>query len=156
MAKKEKTSEEIYKSNVKKVKFLKAVSPVIFWGFLALSVFCLILAIKGTFGNLNEMISLLDNDIYTGEQLEANYKYLITKYGEWVIGSGGAGFTIRFIDIKRVAFSGFALVSFILCVLFLLGAFILGKWVLPKVANQIEQDNQDMVNLTVLRTKDKE
>ena len=152
MAKKEKTGEEIYKSNIRKVKFLKALAPIVFWGCLALSVLCFVLAIKGTFGNLNELLTLLDDDVYTGEQLQANYAYLINKYGEWVIGSGGAGFTIRFIDIKRVAFSGFALTNFVLFVAFLLIAFIMGKWVLPKIANQIEQDNQDMVNLTVLRT----
>ena len=154
MAKKQKTSTQIYKSNVRKVKLLKALSPIAFWGFLIISFFCLIMAIKGTFGNLGEMISLLDNDAYTGEELEANYKYLIAKYGEWVIGNGGAGFTVRFVDVKKVAFSGFALVSFFLFVFFLAMAFVLGKWVFPKLAEQIEHGNQDDVNLAILEMKE--
>lgn len=156
MAKKEKTSEQVYDGNVKKVKFLRFITPIVFWGLLVLSLICLVLAIRGTFGNLEELLRLLDNDKYTGEQLEQNYKYLINKYGEWVIGSGGAGFTIRFIDIKQVAFSGFVLFTFIMAIFLCISAFVLGKWILPKIANQIEQDNQNMVNRTILRQQDKE
>lgn len=155
MAKKEKTSLEIYNGNVKKIKFLRFITPIVFWGLLALSVICLVLAIRGTFGNLGEMISLLDNDKYTGEQLEHNYNYLIAKYGEWVIGTGGAGFTIRFIDVKKVAFSGFVLFIFLMAIFLCITAFVLGKWVLPKLADQIEKENQNSVNRAILEEKDK-
>lgn len=155
MAKKEKTSVEIYDGNVKKVKFLRFITPIVFWGLLVMSIICLVLAIRGTFGNLEEMIRLLDNDRYTGEQLEQNYHYLIDKYGEWVIGTGGAGFTIRFIDIKQVAFSGFVLFTFLMAIFLCISAFVLGKWVLPKLANQIEQENQNSVNRTILKQSEK-
>lgn len=156
MAEKTKTAEQVYDSNVKKVKFLRFITPIVFWGCIAIAVICFILAIRGTFGNLGEMISLLDNNKYTGEQLEQNYNYLIKKYGEWTIGSGGAGFTIKFIDIKQVAFSGFVIFTFIMAIFFLLTAFVLGKWILPKLADQVERDNQDMVNRTILKQSEKE
>ena len=154
MAKKEKTSEQIYNGNVKKVKIIKAMTPFIFWGLLAMGIVCLVLAIRGTFGNLAELIALLDNEKYNGSELQNNYNYLITKYGEWVIGNGGAGFTIRFVDVKQVAFSGFVLFIFLMSVLLITSAFVLGKWVLPRLANQIEQENQNMVNRTILRQQD--
>lgn len=155
MAKKQKTNEQIYNGNVKKVKVLRFLTPFIFWGLLALGLICLVLAIRNCFGNLGEMIALLDNDKYTGVELEQNYNYLIQKYGEWVIGNGGAGFTIKFIDVKQVAFSGFVLFTFLMSIFLTISAFILGKWILPKIANLIEQENQNMVNRMVLRESDK-
>lgn len=154
--KKQLTAEEIYKRNQKKSKILRILAPVCFWGFLALSVICLIFAVKNSFGNIAEIMELLDNNRYTGEQLEANYNYLTGKYGEWIIGNGGNGFTITFINIGKALFSGLMITNCILSVLFLASAYILGKWVLPKLSQQILTDNQDMVNLTILKQTNKE
>lgn len=150
------SAEEIYKKNQKKSKILRILAPVCFWGFLLLSIVCLIFAVKNSFGNIAEIMDLLDNSKWTGEQLEANYTYLIGKYGEWVIGNGGNGFTISFINIGKALFSGLMIANCFLSVFFFASAYILGKWVLPRLAEQILIDNQDMVNLTILKNQNKE
>jgi len=154
MAKKELTAEEVYKKNQKKAKFLKIISPVCFWGFLAISILCLVLAIRYSIGNMVEIMNLLDDKIYTGEELQANYDFLVTKYGEWGIGNGGAGFTLRFINIGRALFSHAFIFFLVMSIFFVLSAFILGKWTLPKIAKHIETENQDMVNITILKNSD--
>jgi hypothetical protein len=154
MDKKELTPEEIYKRNQRKSKILRTLAPIVFWGCLALSVLCLIFAIKNSFGNIGEICSLLDNKKFTGEDLRNNYEYLTNKYGEWVIGTGGAGFTITFINIGRALFSGLMVANCFLSVLFLLSAYLLGKWLFPKLSEQILLDNQDMVNMTVLKSQE--
>ena len=155
MAKKELSAEEIYKKNQKKAKVFKRLAPICFWGFLALSIMCLIFAIKNSFGNMAEILDLLDSKKYNGEQIEQNYLFLIDKYGEWGIG-GTAGFTITFVNVGKAVLSGLMITNLILCVLFLVSAYVLGKWALPKISEQILTDNQDMVNMTILKQKDKE
>lgn len=149
---KELTPEELYKKNQKKAKVLKKIAPFCFYGFLALSILCLIFAIKNSFGNIAEIMELLNNKKYTGEQLRENYNFLVNKYGEWVIG-GSAGFTITFINIGNALFSGLMVVSVILSLVFFVSAFVLGKWLFPRLANQIMEENQEMVNMTILKQK---
>ena len=155
MEKKQLTPEEIYKRNQKKSKVLKILAPICFWGFLALAIICLILAIKNSFGNVAEIINMLDTKKYTGEELQANYQFLVEKYGEWVIGNGGSGFQITFVNIGHALFSGLAITNCIFFVVFLVSAYLLGKWLLPKLSSQILLDNQDMVNLTILKDHSK-
>ena len=147
--------EEIYKRNQKKSKVLRILAPICFWGFLALAIICLILAIKNSFGNVAEVINMLDTKKYTGEELQANYQFLVEKYGEWVIGNGGAGFQITFVNIGHALFSGLMITNCIFFVVFLVSAYLLGKWLLPKLSAQILLDNQDMVNLTILKDHNK-
>lgn len=151
MRKKQFTPEEIYKRNQKKAKILRNISPFVFWGFIALAIICLIFAVKNSFGNIAEIMNLLDDKVYTGAELQANYTHLIEKYGEWIIGTGGTGFTIKFINIGKALFSGIMITNVVLSVLFFFSAYILGKWFLPKISAQILIDNQDMVNLTILK-----
>ena len=151
MEKKQLTPEEIYKRNQKKSKVLRILAPICFWGFLALAIICLILAIKNSFGNVAEIINMLDTKKYTGEELQANYQFLVEKYGEWVIGNGGAGFQITFVNIGHALFSGIMITNCIFFVVFLVSAYLLGKWLLPKLSAQILLDNQNMVNLTILK-----
>lgn len=153
MEKKQLTPEEIYKRNQKKSKVLRILAPICFWGFLALAIICLILAIKNSFGNVAEIINMLDTKKYTGEELQANYQFLVEKYGEWVIGNGGAGFQITFVNIGHALFSGLMITNCILSVVFLVSAYVLGKWLLPKISAQILLDNQDMVNMTILKNQ---
>lgn len=155
MAKKERTAEELYKLNQKRAKIMRKVAPFVFWGFIALAIVCFILAIYNSLGNINEIIQQLNSKKYTGEQLQAHYNALVEKYGEWVIGNGGAGFTIKFINIARAAFSGIMIANFIFCGVSLVLAYLFGKWILPKMATMLEQSNTDMVNLTILRKEDK-
>ena len=151
MEKKQLTPEEIYKRNQKKSKVLRILAPICFWGFIALAIICLILAIKNSFGNVAEIINMLDTKKYTGEELQANYQFLVEKYGEWVIGNGGAGFQITFVNIGHALFSGIMITNCIFFVVFLVSAYLLGKWLLPKSSAQILLDTQDMVNLTILK-----
>lgn len=156
MAKQEKTAEEIYKSNQKKAKIFRVLAPIVFWVCIGISILCFVLAIANSYGNINEIVGKLNSRKYTGEELQANYNALIEKYGEWTIGNGGAGFQIRFVNIARACFSGLMIANFTLSGIFILLAFLLGKWVFPKTADILEQNNTDMVNLTILRQKDKE
>lgn len=157
MEKKQLTPEEIYKRNQKKSKVLRILAPICFWGFLALAVLCLIFAIRHSFGNVAEICNLLDSKKFTGEELQTNYNYLVGKYGEWVIGNGGTGFQITFVNIGHALFSGLMITNCIFFVVFLVSAYVLGKWLLPKLSAQILLDNQDMVNLTILKNqKEKE
>lgn len=155
MANQGKTNEEIYISNQKKAKIMKKLAPILFITFMVLSGLCLFIAVSRALGNAHEIISKLDSKRYTGEQLQANYDMLIAKYGEWVIGNGGAGFTIKFVNIGRAIFSGLMISMFTLSGVFMVCAFLLGKLILPKTAQIIEQNNKDMVNLTVLRNEDR-
>lgn len=149
--KKHLTPEEIYKRNQKRAKTTKILAPICFWVFISLAILCIILAIKNSFGNVSEIIDLLDSKKYTGQQIEVNYANLIEKYGEWIIGSGDGGFLITFINIGKALFSGFMITNFILSIVFFISAYVLGKWFLPKLSEQITADNQDMVNITILK-----
>lgn len=155
MKKQELTAEEIYKRNQKKAKVFKILAPVAFWVFLALALVCLILAIKCSFGNIAEITDLLDNTKYTGEQLSQNYAYLLDKYGEWVIGTGGSGWTMTFVNIGNAMFNVTVVVNAIMFVIFIVAAFVIGKWFLPKLSKSLVENNQDMVNLTVLKNSQK-
>ena len=155
MEKKQLTQEEIYKRNQKKSKVLRMLAPICFWGFLALAIICLIFAIKNSFGNVAEIINMLDTKKYTGEELQANYQFLVERYGEWVIGNGGAGFQITFVNIGHALFSGLMITNCIFFAVFLVSAYLLGKWLLPKLSAQMVIDNQDMVNLIILKDHSK-
>lgn len=154
MVKEQKTAEQIYKSNQKKAKIFKILAPICFFGFLAIAVVCLALAIRYSLGNMVEMLNLLNDKVYTGEQLQANYNYLISKYGSWRFGNGGTGFTMEFINVANVVFSNAFIFFITMTGLFVLGAFLLGKWIFPKLAKQIESGNQDMVNITILKNSE--
>jgi hypothetical protein len=149
--KKELNAEEIYKKNQCKAKFFKNISPIVFWGCLAISLICLFFAVRNSFGNIAEICNLLDSKKYNDLEIERNYYLLIDKYGEWIIGTAGNGFTITFINIGKALFSGLMIINCILSVLFLVSAYLLGKWAFPHLASQILIDNQDMVNLTILK-----
>lgn len=155
MAKKELTSQDIYKRNQRKSKLLKTLAPVVFWTMIVLAIICLIVALRNSFGNVAEISRMLDDKQLTGEQLTQNYNYLLEKYGEWTIGDGSKGFQMDFVNIKRALFSGVMIASLIFSVLFLVGAFVVGKWLMPKLSQQVQQSNQDMVNLKILEQVEK-
>lgn len=141
---------EIYKKNQRKAKVLGILTPFVFWGLIVLAIIFFALALSNSVGNMDEITTLLNSKKYTGEDLRANYAYLIDKYGEWVIGSGSTGFTLTFINVKAAIFGGFAIFSGVSAVVCFIGAFVLGKWLFPLLTKKITQDNQDMVNLTIL------
>lgn len=145
------TKEQIYKKNQKRAKVFKTIAPVVFWVMIALSVIMFLFAIRHSIGNIAEIVDLLDSKKFNGVQLQEHYNYLIEKYGEWIIGNGNNGFVLTFINIGNAVFSGVAVLSSVFSLLFLIGAYVLGKWILPTLSAQITQQNQDMVNITVLQ-----
>ena len=142
---------DIYKRNTKIAKIIGVLTPIVFWLCIALSVICLCYAIKNSLGNINEITDMLDSNKYTNEQIRENYNYLVNKYGEWVVGSGNSGFTLVFVNIKNAVFGGFAIFNGIMSVVFLVSAFLFGKWIMPYIKNKITRDNQDMVNMEILK-----
>lgn len=146
--------QDKYKSNVKKSKIYARISPFVYWGLLAISLICLFIALKNSLGNFAEMVDLLDKKTYTGEELQANYTYLIEKYGEWVIGNGANGFQITFINVKNVIFSGVMAINLAFSVVLFIFANLLGKWLLPLYAKKLREDSQDMVNIEILKDKE--
>ena len=155
MAKKPLTAEQIYKRRQKTAKLCGTAAPFVFWICIALCILCFVFAVRHSIGNILEMKELLNSRKHTGEELAQNYEMLVQKYGEWEIGQMGGGFSIRFVDVGKAMINGLAVANAVLCVFFLLSAYILGKWLLPRLSNQITQDNQDMVNLRVLEMTQK-
>ena len=103
-----------------------------------------------------ENVKINENNIVR-EQIDVEkVDLLIEKYGEWIIGTGGSGFTITFIHIGHALFSGLAITNAICSVVFLVSAYVIGKWFLPRLSTQIITNNQDMVNLTILQNSNKE
>lgn len=148
-------TEQLYKKNQKRARFFKILAPIVRWGMLALAILFLFLAIRNSIGNVLEIKELLNSKKFTGEQLKANYDMLINKYGEWHIGNGGAGFSVEFIDITNAIFSGVAITCFSLSIICFASSYVFGRWLLPILAKQIDENNQNAVNLTVIKMADK-
>jgi len=148
--------QEQYKKNQRKAKILKVLTPIVFWVMLALAFVFFIVALSTGLENINEIYDLLDSKTYNDTEIAEHYSTLCDKYGEWVIGQGTNGFTIHFIDFKGALFSGLIVAMVVLGCVFFVGAFLIGKWILPMMVNKLEQENQDMVNLTILANEDKE
>ena len=153
--KKNKTALEKLDSSHKIAKRLEKIAPIVFWCCLILGALLLYLAIRNSIGNIVEIVTKLDNKAYTGEELQANYEYLIKKYGEWRIGNGGAGFEIEFVNISKALFSGFAIVSGAFSIVFFACSYLLGKWLLPKLAEQIKDDSEYESRREILKSIEK-
>lgn len=145
--------EQLYKRNQLRQKIYKNISAPIYWILLALSILFFVLMLRNSFGNISEIISMLDKKTLTGEELQANYSYLIEKYGEWTIVGKNAGvFSIQFIDIRKAFFSAVMITYLILSIVCLVLAVTLGKILFPKLSDYYSNNNQDMVNIATLQT----
>lgn len=145
------SKEAIYKKNQKKSKICRTLSPIVFWSFIVISILCMFVALRNSFGNVIEIMDWLNGKKFNDVQLAENYEYLIAKYGEWVIGNGTHGFVISFVDIGNAVFSGVAITNFVMSIAFYISAYVIGKWTLPRISAQLLIDNQDMVNLVILK-----
>lgn len=104
-------------------------------------------------GNVIEIVNLLDDDIYTGEEVREHYRALAEKWGEWeIVGESDSGFVIKYIDIKNVLFSnlmitytGIAIGCFVISIIF-------GKIVLPMLIKYYKGNNDELVDMATLRT----
>lgn len=147
------TPEQIYKKNQFKAKIFKRLAPILFWSFLGLSILFFILMIKNSVGNITEIITLLDKDSLTGEQIQQNYQYLIEKWGEWtVVGKNAGVFSIQFVNIQNAFFSGLMATFLTLSMICLVISIVGGKIVLPKLAEYYTGNNQSMVDIATLQT----
>ena len=153
MKKNDLTPEQLYKRNKKRQILFRKIAGPVYWVFLVLSVLLFIMMLRYSFGNISEIISLLDKNNLTGEELRNNYAYLVDKYGEWTIVGKNAGvFSIQFIDIRKAFFSSTMITYLILSAVCFLMAIILGKILFPKLARYYSENNEDMVNVATLQT----
>lgn len=151
--KKQLTPEQMYKKNQFKAKIFKRVAPIIFWCFLALSILFFILMVQNSVGNVTEIITMLDKDSLTGDQIQENYKYLTDKWGEWtIVGENGGVFSIQFVNIKNAFFSGLMATFLTLGVVCLIIAIVGGKILFPKLSQYFSDNNQSMVDIATLQT----
>ncbi len=121
--------------------------------FLSLTMIFSIMTIENSISNLNEIDDLLDGDVYTDTQLEENYLQLIEKYGEWTInGKTGSLVTFKTIDFRNVVFAGLSITYSIVALISFLLAIILGKILFPLLAKMYKNANEELVDISSLRT----
>lgn len=98
-------------------------------------------------------MSLLDGDVYTAEQVQENYRYLVEKWGEWeIIGEGQAGLVVRYVDVRNAMFSGLMITFLTLTMVTLCLAVIFGKIVFPQLSKKYNEHNEEMVSLATLKS----
>ena len=131
----------------------KRLAPIIFWTFLGLSILFFILMVQNSVGNITEIITLLDKDSLTGDQVQQNYQYLVDKWGEWtIVGENGGVFSIQFVNIQNAFFSGLMATFLTLGIVCLVISIIGGKIIFPKLAQYYTDNNQSMVDIATLQT----
>lgn len=124
-----------------------------FWFFMGLTIIFVILMSKNSIGNITEILHLLDKDVYSGEQIEANYAALIEKWGEWeIIGENNSGFVVRYVDVRAALFSGLMITYMVLSIVCLCLAIIIGKILFPRLAKMYTDSNSEMVDVATLKT----
>lgn len=123
-----------------------------FWILLIISIVFLYLALYNSIGNVVEIINLLDKDL-SRKELEINYAMLKERWGEReLFGGEGAGISVTYIDIGAALFSGLMVTFTALTIVFFLLAIILGKILLPMLGNMYKNNNDELVDITTLRT----
>jgi hypothetical protein len=110
----------------------------------------LCLAARNSVGNIIEILSLLDKDTHSGIEVTQNYAYLVNKWGEWQIVDGGAGISIKYIDIGNAMFSGLMITFSTLTLITLVAAIVLGKIMFPLLAKHYKNCNEEMVDMATL------
>lgn len=124
-----------------------------FWFFMGLTIIFVILMSKNSIGNVTEILHLLDKDVYSGEQIEANYAALVEKWGEWeIIGENNSGFVVRYVDVRAALFSGLMITYMVLSIVCLCLAIIIGKILFPRLAKMYTDSNSEMVDIATLKT----
>lgn len=82
-----------------------------------------------------------------------NYQSLIAKWGEWeIVGANQAGLVIRYVNVGNALFSGLMITFSILFGITVFVMFVLDKIIFPVIIRSCETNNEDLVNLTSLRT----
>lgn len=100
-----------------------------------------------------EILRLLDKDIYTGEQIEENYAYLVQKWGEWeIVGAGTSGLVIRYVDVRNALFSGLMITYTVLTIICVALSIVLGKVLFPQLSKLFSDNNSEMVDIATLKS----
>ena len=108
---------------------------------------------QNSIGNITEILHLLDDSIYTGEEISAHYKMLVEKWGEWeIIGADNAGLVVRYVDIRNALFSGMMILYAFLAGLSFVLAIVLGKLIFPSLAKYYTANNSEMVDMATLKS----
>ena len=95
----------------------------------------------------------MNKDIYSGEEIEKNYAYLVEKWGEWeIIGEGSSGLIIRYVDVRSALFSGLMVTYSILTGVSILLAILIGKIVFPQLSKLYSDNNSEMVDVATLKS----
>ena len=150
------TNEEIYKKNKRRAKNVRILRPILKIVLICLALIFLLVAVRNSLGNLLEIVDKLDKKKYTEAQLVDNYQSLIAKWGEWeIIGADRAGLVIRYVNVGNAVFSGLMITFSILFAVTVFIMLVLDKIVFPIIIKGCEADNEDLVNLTSLRTAEK-
>lgn len=150
------TNEEIYKKNKRRAKRVRTLRPIIKIALIVLAIIFLFIALENSIGNLLEILDKLDKKKFTETQLVANYQSLIAKWGEWeIVGANQAGLVIRYVNVGNALFSGLMITFSILFAVTVFIMLVLDKIIFPVIIKGCETDNEDLVNLTSLRTAEK-
>lgn len=147
------TAEQIYKKNQSKIKAFKILGPVTFWAAIIFTIIFLILALSNSIGNVTEILDMLDKSKYSGDELVANYQYLVAKWGEWeLVGEGMSGLVIRYVNVGNALFSSLMVTFFVLAIIFLLLGIIFGKIVFPCMVKYYNNNNESMIDIATLKS----
>lgn len=147
------TSEQIYKQNKKRAKIFDILAPVVWYVFLVFTVIFFCLMVSNSVGNITEILNLLNKDIYSGEEIEANYALLVEKWGEWEIAGGeNSMFRVRYIDIGNALFSGLMMIFVSLTATSFVIAVLFGKIIFPLLAKMYRDSNEEMVDMATLKS----
>ena len=150
------TNEEIYKKNKRRAKNVRILRPILKITLICLALIFLLVALRNSIGNLLEILDKLDKKKYTETQLVANYQSLIARWGEWeIVGANQAGLVIRYVNVGNAIFSGLMITFSILFGVTVFIMLVLDKIIFPVIIKGCETDNEDLVNLTSLRTAEK-
>lgn len=96
---------------------------------------------------------MLDKSKYSGDELVANYQYLVAKWGEWeLVGEGMSGLVIRYVNVGNALFSSLMVTFFVLAIIILLFGIIFGKIVFPCMVKYYTNNNESMVDIATLKS----
>lgn len=144
------TSEQIYKKNKTKSKVFSILGPVSWYLLVVLTCIFCILAFENSVGNVIEILDLLDTKTYNDVEIENNYNMLVSKWGEWQIGT--RGISARYINVANALFSGLMVVYVSLTIAAFLSAIVFGKIVFPSLSKMYKNRNEEMVDLATLKS----
>jgi hypothetical protein len=146
------TVEQIYTKNEKKRKVFAILGSVTWYSFLSLAVLFFGLTADNSFGNLAEIVNLLDENTYTQEELNANYEYLVDKWGELEIAdTNSSESSIKYIDVEQALFSDSMSTYSILSLGAFVAAVTFGKITFPLLVRHFRKNNAEMAEMITIK-----